>query len=249
MTEPGAAFWSGETLAERLSQLVDPFVSDRIDCAAYQLAVGPEVYISPDEKTPNPTTTTVRRLGLDEAFAIPPGQFAHLLTEEIVSVPDDALAFISIRARVKFRGLINVSGFHVDPGYRGQLTFAVYNAGPAPVQLQRGYPCFLIWYASLDRKTEHKKRGPVQRGLNIETISYVSGELQSLAGLSNRIKDVDKSLGERIHAIEREQATVKVIGTLVLAVVVALIVGWVKEAVIERSTQAAPVDIAAPRSR
>jgi predicted acylesterase/phospholipase RssA len=27
--------------------------------------------------------------------------------------------------------LVNVSGFHVDPGYRGQLTFAVFNAGLA----------------------------------------------------------------------------------------------------------------------
>ena len=50
---------------------------------------------------------------------IPPGQFAFLLTAETVTMPDNAIAFISIKARLKFNGLINISGFHVDPGYRG----------------------------------------------------------------------------------------------------------------------------------
>ena len=101
-----------------------------------------------------------------EAFTIPPGQFAFLLTEEVVSVPADALAFISIRAKTKFRGLVDVSGFHVDPGYCGQLTFAVFNAGPVPIHLKRGQPIFLIWYASLDCETVFKKDGAVQKGID-----------------------------------------------------------------------------------
>jgi hypothetical protein len=129
MTKPTAMFWSGETLSERLKPLIDPFTPGRVDCAAYTLAIGPEIYVSPNDQTADPTSVTVRKLTEGEAFTIPPGQFAFLLTEEVVSVPADALAFISIRAKTKFRGLVNVSGFHVDPGYRGQLTFAVFNAG------------------------------------------------------------------------------------------------------------------------
>ena len=30
------------------------------------------------------------------------------------------------------------------------LIFAIFNAGPSPVHLQRGLPLFLIWYAALD---------------------------------------------------------------------------------------------------
>src|SRR5258708_16870827 len=121
MTKPATMFWSGETLGERLKSLIEPFAPDRVDCAAYKLSVGPEVYVSPNDQAVEPNSVTVRQLGDGEAFTIPPGQFAFLLTEEIVSVPADALAFISIRAKTKFRGLVNVSGFHVDPGYRGQL--------------------------------------------------------------------------------------------------------------------------------
>src|SRR4051812_882164 len=123
MNMPAAGIWSGETLKERLLKIVDPFSEKHIDCAAYMLAIGNEVYVSPNEQSVDPTTVSVRRLAPNEAFTIPPGQFALLLSEESLLVPDDALAFISIRAKTKFRGLINVSGFHVDPGFKGQLTF------------------------------------------------------------------------------------------------------------------------------
>lgn len=229
MTKTDAMFWSGETLRERLGPLIDPFAPERVDCAAYTLAVGPEVYVSPSDQTADPTTVTVRRLAPGDAFTIPPGQFAFLLTEEIVAVPADALAFISIRAKTKFRGLVNVSGFHVDPGYRGQLTFAVFNAGPVPIHLKRGQPIFLIWYASLDRETVVKKDGAVRMGIDPDLITGVAGELQSFASLATRIKVTDKALGDRIHAVEKEQTYYRVIGAVTLALMIALTVNWLKD--------------------
>ena len=143
------AFWSGVTLAARLPKLIEGFDKKNIDCAAYTLRIGPAIYVSPSTSAEAATRTKVV---LDERqdFVIPPGQFAFLLTEERVTVPSSAVAFISMKAGVKFKGLVNVSGFHVDPGYSGRLVFGVYNAGPATVHLARGDDCFLIWYASLD---------------------------------------------------------------------------------------------------
>lgn len=229
MGESAGTFWSGETLAERLPQLIEPFDPDRVDCAAYTLAIGPEVYVSPTDQTTDSAMVTVRKLDESEAFTIPPGQFAFLLTEEIVSVPGDALGFISIRAKIKFRGLVNVSGFHVDPGYRGQLTFAVFNAGPVPIHLKRGQSIFLIWYANLDRETGYKKVGPIHKGIDTELITSVAGELLSFAGLTNKIKDVDKALSERIHQVEKDQTYFRVIAAIALAVAIAVAVGWMKD--------------------
>ena len=226
MTEQPAMFWSGETLSERIKTLVDPFLPGRVDCSAYTLSVGPEVYVSPSDQTADSTAVTIRKLSEGEAFTIPPGQFAFLLTEEIVSVPADALAFISIRAKTKFRGLVNVSGFHVDPGYCGQLTFAVFNAGPAPVHLKRGQPIFLIWYANLDRETAFRKDGTIHKGIDPEVVTAVAGELQSLAGLSKKIGDVDKALGDRVHALEKEQTRLHVIGAGVLTLALMLALHW-----------------------
>jgi len=246
MTKTNAMFWSGETLRDRLAPLIEPYAPERVDCAAYTLSVGPEIYVSPNDQTADPTTVTVRKLAQGDAFTIPPGQFAFLLTEEIVSVPADALAFISIRAKIKFRGLVNVSGFHVDPGYRGQLTFAVFNAGPVAIHLKRGQPIFLIWYASLDRESAFKKDGAIHRGIDPEVITGISGELQSFAGLSKKVKDVDKALGDRIHAIEREQTYYRVIGALALALVIAFTVNWLKDALSPRPAPP-PQAITAPQ--
>ena len=235
MTEGPAMFWSGETLSERLKTLIDPFDHGRVDCAAYTLAIGPEVYVSPNDQTADPNTVTIRQLSKGEAFTIPPGQFAFLLTEEVVSVPADALAFISIRAKTKFRGLVNVSGFHVDPGYCGQLTFAVFNAGPVPVHLKRGQSIFLIWYASLDRETTLKKDGTIQKGIDSAIVTAIAGELQSFAGLSKKIEDADKALSKRVQAVEKEQTYCKVIGMIVLAFVIAMTVNWLKDWIPSRS--------------
>jgi dCTP deaminase len=172
------AFWSGETLRRRLPKLIgpprlyDPF---RVDCASYRLSIGSEVYISPSEATADRSKATISQLGEHEGFKIPPGQFAFLVTEEVVTVPCDALAFISIRARTKFKGLVNVSGFHVDPGYNGQITFAVFNAGPVEIHLKRGDDIFLIWFASLDRWSRFTKSDKVRRGIESALITEVIG--------------------------------------------------------------------------
>ena len=233
-------FWSGETLRKHLKELVEPFDPERVDCAAYTLSIGSEVYVSPTDTEPNPTTVTVRHLDQGEAFTIPPGQFdqgeaftippgqfAFLITEETVTVPNDALAFISIRAKIKFRGLVNVSGFHVDPGYKGQLTFSVFNAGPVPVHLKQGKPIFLIWYASLDQRTTFKKNGPAKKGIDTELIVGIADELQSFAGLSKKIKDVEKALTDRVHAVEKSQTHIKTLVTIVATLVVTIAAGIV----------------------
>ena len=128
--------------------------------------------------------------------------------------------------------LVNVSGFHVDPGYCGQLTFAVFNAGPVPVHLRRGQPTFLIWYASLDRETAFKKDGKVvHKGIDSNIVTAISGELQSFASLSNKINDVDKSLSDRIHKIEKKQVKFNVIGLIAVGIIIALAGFWLTHAI------------------
>lgn len=224
-----AGFWSGETLKDRLETLVTPFDPDRVDCAAYTLSMGRELYVSPNEATQDPLNVTIRQLDDGEGFTIPPGQFAFLLTDEKIEVPNDALALISIKAKLKWRGLINVSGFHVDPGFRGRLIFSVYNAGPVTVHLRQGQPMFLIWYANLDKPTALARSQPVQESFPSDLISGISGELQSLAGLNKKIKDLDKSLTDRVHLIEREQTYYRLIGAIVLALFIAMTATWIRD--------------------
>lgn len=220
-------FWSGETLSKRLPGLIKVFDPTLIDCNAYTLCVGPEAYITPDHKTQNPlrhTAISLKNNGEDR-LAIPPGQFGFLLTEEEIEVPETAMAFISMKSTFKLQGLINASGFHVDPGYKGKLIFSVFNAGPKSIHLKRGTPLFLIWYADLDenaknQKDIYKKTQPGHDTIPLSLINGISGEIQSAHGLSEKIRDLDK-------AVSTNSVLVKwlfgLLGTLIVALIVALV--------------------------
>jgi len=199
-------FWSGETLeaAIRVDRLIEPFDPKRIDCAAYTLSVGDEVYISPTVDDPQNNLATVRVLGKGDGFVIPAGQFSFLITDERVIVPNNAIAFISMKATWKFRGLVNVSGFHVDPGYVGKIIFSVFNAGPRPVHVRQGDQFFLIWYACLDKVSKKTRDMPSRENIDSSIINGICGEIHSLEALSNRIIGVENRIAERISETERK---------------------------------------------
>ena len=216
------SFWSGETLSQRLPGLIEPYDAKKIDCAAYKLRIGPDVYVTQTSQDRDPKAKTKVQLDEGQGFTIPPGQFGFLVTEEIVKVPSDAMAFISVRSKLKFRGLVNISGFHVDPGYEGRLIFSVFNAGPTPVHLQRGDDCFLIWYAQLDRTSEMIKSAPGFTQISTDLINPIAGTVLSLEDLS-----------ERIRMIERDHIRIRVIAavatTLIVLGITVLIGPWIRD--------------------
>jgi dCTP deaminase len=185
------AFWSSEKLQEVIPQqkLVEPFKADRIKHAAYELSLGPEVITTDGENRKK------QKLEDKESVIIQPGHFGLLLTEELVNIPNNALGFISMRASYKFEGLINVSGFHVDPGFSGRLKFAVFNASPTPVYISRGNRVFMLWLSDLDRETKDLYTKKVPEELTSTDEKRMSGDIISLAQLKKELKDVKDTLG------------------------------------------------------
>lgn len=214
-------FWGGERLRKELAALISDYDPERLDHASYRLRVGPEVYVSPTGEPDDPRNKPKSSLVQDQGFTVPAGQFGFILTEETIRVPVGAIAFISIRAGYKFRGLVNVSGFHVDPNYEGRLIFSVFNAGPGPVHLSRGEPCFLIWYADLDQPTEVKLRKGYT-SIPSQLTGPIAGGLQSFAGLLAKINENDSKLGRRLAVVEREQAVTKWAAALAIGVLITL---------------------------
>ncbi len=210
-------FWGPAKLRQELpNKRIDPFFDDRVDRASYRLSIGHQVYVSPIKRKPKWFTRPVTTLNDGQVFAIPPGQFAFLLTHESVKVGLDEIAFISMRAKTKYRGLVNVSGFHVDPGFQGHLTFAVFNAGPVEVHLQQGDEIFLIWFSELtDTCAEYRQAAPNE--ISSELVNGISGKLHSLAELSGRIDKVKRRL-ETFHAIA-------LIGLTLLATLIVILAG------------------------
>jgi dCTP deaminase len=186
------SFWSSQTLKSRLPELIEPFDVNRIESAAYELRLGGEVYISPLPDTPQKER---KKEFIEEngTVPIPPGQFAFLITLEKISVPENAIAFISIKFKPKAKGLINVSGFHVDPGYKGRLIFAVYNAGPSNFHVEYGEQLFSIWFADLDDADDCPR---MKNGFDSipTSIINVPDAVSSLPSLVKRLNELEKKV-------------------------------------------------------
>jgi dCTP deaminase len=194
------AFWSSEKLKQvgTDGKLIQPFDSSAIEHGAYELRLGPEAFLTSYEDGKK------RILQEGEQLVIPPGQFGLLLTEETVSISPDAIGFISIKAGIKFRGLVNVSGFHVDPGFQGRLKFSVYNAGSRDVVLQRKQRVFLLWLSDLDRKTQDVYAGSHanQNEITPDDVMKIQGEIASPGQLKNDIRDLGDKLAKDMQALD-----------------------------------------------
>lgn len=180
-------FWSSETLIRELETLIHPYDPQRVRHCAYELALGSEAYVTGMPSEFNDDRLRTRLEG--DRVVVPPGQFALLLTEERVEVPEYALGLISIRSGPKLRGLVNVSGFHVDPGYSGQLVFAVFNAASSEIFISKGENIFLIWYCYLDSPTALKYDGEHQGRDKIfdAEIMNLQGSTYSPTALATRV--------------------------------------------------------------
>jgi dCTP deaminase len=215
-------FWDDtrwRTVASSL-KIIEPFDPNIVEAANYLLSVGNEIYVSDEE-----SKATARQLKEDESFAIEPGQFAFLLTEETVHLPFNVLGFISIRASIKFLGLVNISGFHVDPGYNGKLLFSVFNAGPARIHLKRGERIFPIWLADLHNEVSKKEIKPGYKDIPSKHINQISGKFTTAYQLE---KQIDK-LKEDIAALK----AFKLQAFIVLTVATALLLPTLRDTVVK----------------
>ncbi|MEM2901388.1 MAG: dCTP deaminase [Candidatus Bathyarchaeia archaeon] len=87
-----------------------------------------------DESCINPAGYDLR-CGQD--VALNPGQMVLSSTLERVYLPNDLLGVLHLRSSLAREGLI-ASLALVDPGFRGQLTVMLYNAGNSAIRVKSG---------------------------------------------------------------------------------------------------------------
>ena len=142
------SFWSTQDFKDNIETILPrdfaSFQKDekRFRESSIELSLGEEVFISSQK--------SLKRLSKEnDTIRIRPGDFALLMTEEWITLSMKWMAFISIKSKHKLSGLINISGFHVDPGFYGKLKFSVYNAGTTDVILRYKDPTFLLFVADV----------------------------------------------------------------------------------------------------
>lgn len=169
--------------------VISDFDPNRLKSTAYELAMGDQAYVTTDD------TKKIYKRG--EQVVIRPGQFAVLITDEKVNIPLGLIAFISIKFSIKFEGLVNVSGFHVDPGFKGRIKFSVFNAGSQNIIISSGEPIFQIWFATLDFTDALNMYNGIhnsQENISDKDVMRIQGEIASPSTLKRRIDKMEIQL-------------------------------------------------------
>ena len=193
-------FWNSTRLKKLGITVIVPFEPERIECNTYELRVAGEYF----ETSMEGGKDTVPN---DKQMIIPPGQLALLITQEEVILPPTTMGFISIKFKEKFRGLINVSGFHVDPGFKGRLKFSVYNAGSEKAVLDPGQPLFAIWFVDLMDEESNPYHGDHQNQMHItaEDVRKVQGDIASPGQLKTEINELRKDFDGKLAEVDKKQ--------------------------------------------
>ncbi|MGA2972554.1 MAG: dCTP deaminase [Candidatus Bathyarchaeia archaeon] len=99
------------------------------------------------------------RLGMD--VTIPPGERRLVATLERVELGDDIAGTLHIRSSLARTGII-ASLALVDPGFHGQLTISLLNAGAEPFEMNRNDRFVQLVLNELSSKTHHLYSGKYQ---------------------------------------------------------------------------------------
>ena len=186
--------------------------------SSYDLRLGTEVYVV-GKDAPEKLTDELPYISLA------PGQFALLTCFEHVNLRDTGeekyMGLIALRSGFKFQGLVNISGFHVDPTHVGTLLFAVQNVGPSDIRLKYKMPTFTIFFAQVkgDIGPGRDKEPETQFKPRLEGIRLQ--DVQLLGGASVTISELRKE-------IDQLRRIVLVYGPIVVAALIALVVNLIR---------------------
>jgi len=100
-------------------------------------------------------------LRLVEGVTIPPGQYRLVATLEKVEMDEDLVGTLYLRSTLARAGVIGSLAL-VDPGFRGQLTVSLFNAGQKPFSMKGNDRFLQIVFHRLGVKTSRPYRGRYQ---------------------------------------------------------------------------------------
>ena len=121
------------------------------------------IRIAPGNPRLNPAGIDLRT---DRSLVIKPGQQTLAATVERVELSEQFLGILHIRSSLAREGIL-ASLALVDPGFRGQLTVSLYNAGDRLVSLRKGERFIQLSLLRLGMPATHAYVGKYQNSRGV----------------------------------------------------------------------------------
>jgi dCTP deaminase len=167
---------------------IENFDENLLQPCSYDIRLGKEVFIASEDGE--------RFLGEGESFKISPGDYVIVTTHERLELPLNIYGRVGLKTTLSLKGLINLSGPHVDPGFKGALYLGLSNFGPRPITLRAGDPAFTIEFEELHEPASASYKGRMQNQQHIPSflIDQLRGlHTESLPGLFNRMSSLENN--------------------------------------------------------
>jgi len=155
------------------------------------------------------------------------GETAVVETKEEISLPPNIGAIGFTPSSLSARGLLTTNPGHIDPGYKGKLTFTVINMGRTPISLETGdvVMTLVVFTLTGDARAPYDKRNPSSSGATV-TATRMDSLAKDMLDVSGRIKRaVEDGDRQKVELVTQEEGKTRRTATVVGVVspVVALI--------------------------
>ena len=207
-------------IAEKNLLKVEPFESDLVQPASYDLRLHYKVLASPVGEKILGKVVDLREC--PDGFPILPGQMVGILSFEKIKLPLNVTGRFGIRSYFARKGINAFGGLQLDPGFRGRLSLSLLNVGPEPVRIKYKEAIFSVEFSRLEEDADEYK-GEYQdqedfpadqynyilsaRTTSLAEIPMLRNELNLLSGLFEEfgelLKDPDSGLELRPEVRQR----------------------------------------------
>jgi dCTP deaminase len=122
-----------------------------------------QFHVVPGNARLNPAGIDLR---VSRRLVLKPGQQTLVATVERVELSEHILGILHIRSSLAREGIV-ASLALVDPGFRGQLTVSLHNAGDRPVRLRKGERFIQLSLLRLGMPATHAYVGKYQNSWGV----------------------------------------------------------------------------------
>jgi dCTP deaminase len=128
---------------------IDPFDERNVRLAAIDLTLDDFIITTDGEKVDTSD---------GQSFVLKAGRTVNVSTREWIDLPQDYIGRVGAMTTLASIGIVTLHGFQIDPGFKGNLQFCIFNAGSRNFELRSGMPIVSLEVMPLCVAPAHDER-------------------------------------------------------------------------------------------